>query len=75
MNLEDKDMDMVSWILVIIGALNWGCIGIFGFDVIGTLLGGQLSVFARIIYTIVGLAGLWSIYTLFRSKTPIEEKH
>jgi len=68
-------IDRISLLLVIIGALNWGCIGIFGFDVIGTLLGGQLSVFARIIYTIVGLAGLWSIYTLFRSKTPIEEKH
>lgn len=68
-------MDMISWILVIIGALNWGSIGIFGFDLIGSLLGGQLSVFARIIFTVVGLAGLWCIYNLCRSKVPTEERH
>lgn len=53
-------MNRFALILVIIGAINWGCIGIFGFDVVAWLFGGQLSVFSRIIYTLVGLAGLWA---------------
>lgn len=59
-------LDNISLILVIIGALNWGCIGLFGFDVVGYLFGGQLSVASRIIYSLVGLAGLWSITLLFK---------
>lgn len=54
-------MNKLALVLVIIGALNWGCIGIFGFDVLSFLLGGEASVLARILYTIVGLAGLWAI--------------
>ena len=46
--------------LVIIGALNWGCIGIFGLDIVGVLFGGQGAVMSRIIFTIVGLSGLWA---------------
>lgn len=61
-------MDSLSLILVIIGALNWGLIGIFGFDLVGALFGGQMAMFSRIIYTIVGLAGIWSISLLFRHK-------
>ena len=53
-------MDKFVLALVIIGALNWGCIGIFGLDIVGVLFGGQGAVFSRIIFTIVGLAGLWS---------------
>lgn len=54
-------MDKLALALVIIGALNWGCIGIFGFDVVGSLFGGQGAVLSRIIFTIVGLAGIWAI--------------
>jgi len=54
--------------LVIIGALNWGSIGIFGFDAVGWLFGGQLSIISRIIFAVVGLAGLWSISILFKEK-------
>ena len=53
-------MDKLVLTLVIIGAINWGCIGIFGLDVVGLLFGGQGSVFSRIIYSLVGLAGLWA---------------
>ena len=59
-------MNKLALILVIIGALNWGAIGLFGFDPVGFITGGQLSVPARVIFTIVGLAGLWSISFLFR---------
>ena len=54
-------MDAVALILTIVGAINWGSIGIFGFDIVGSLFGGQLSVFSRIIFTIVGLAGCYYV--------------
>lgn len=61
-------LNNISLILVIIGALNWGIIGLFGIDLIGALFGGQLMLIPRIIYTIVGLAGIWSITLLFKDK-------
>lgn len=59
-------MDTIALILTIIGALNWGSIGIFGFDIVGWIFGGQAAVISRIIFTLVGLAGLWCITLLFR---------
>ena len=59
-------MDRIALALAIIGGLNWGSIGIFGFDIVAFLFGGQLSVFSRLIYTLVGLAGLWCLTLLFR---------
>jgi len=59
-------MDKIALILVIVGALNWGGIGIFGFDTVAFLFGGQTAVLSRIIYALVGLAGLWCITLLFR---------
>jgi len=68
-------LDNLALVLVIIGALNWGSIGLFGVDIIGTLFGGQLSMVSRIIYAIVGLAGLWSITLLFKEKLPVKDRH
>ena len=59
-------MDTLALILVIIGALNWGSIGLFGLDLVGALFGGQLSVVSRIIFTIVALGGLWAITFFFK---------
>lgn len=59
-------MDTLALILSIIGSLNWGLVGIFKFDLVAWLFGGQGSVISRIIYTLVGLAGLWCITLLFR---------
>ncbi len=59
-------MDTLALILVIIGALNWGLVGIFQFDLIASIFGGMSTVVSRIIYTIVGLAGIWGISILFR---------
>jgi uncharacterized membrane protein YuzA (DUF378 family) len=64
-------MDRAALILVIIGALNWGSIGIFGFDLIGSLFGGQGATISRIIFTVVGLAGLWAISILFKEQREI----
>ena len=56
-------------ILVIIGALNWGFIGFFGYDVISSIFGPGLEVVSRIIFAVVGLAGLYSISFLFEKKS------
>ena len=58
-------MDRLSLALVIIGAINWGLVGLFQFDLVAFLFGGQASLLSRILYTIVGAAGLWSISMLF----------
>ncbi len=66
-------MNVIALILVIVGAINWGSIGLFGVDIVASLFGGQLSLMSRIIFTLVGLAGLWSI-TFFFKETPIIDK-
>ncbi len=55
-----KTIDIIALILVIVGAINWGLIGLFNFDLVATLF-GAMSAISRIIYTLVGIAGLWSI--------------
>ena len=65
--------DKIALILLIIGGLNWGLVGIFSFDLVAWICGGQGSVFARIIYTIVALAAAWCISLLFRKDTMVEE--
>ena len=60
-------MDRIALTLLIIGGLNWGCVGLFQFDLVGWLLGGSASIFSRIVFVIVGLAGLCSIPGLFAS--------
>ena len=65
-------MDTLALILSIIGSLNWGLVGIFRFDLVAWLFGGQGSVISRIIFTLVGLAGLWCITLLFRKVQRVE---
>jgi uncharacterized membrane protein YuzA (DUF378 family) len=59
-------MDTIALILSIIGSLNWGLVGIFKFDLVAWIFGGQAATISRIIYAVVGLAGLWCITLLFR---------
>lgn len=61
-------LDRIALILTIIGALNWGSIGLFQFDIVAWICGGQSSLLSRIIYTVVGLAGVWCISLLFRAR-------
>lgn len=61
-------MDRICLILSIIGGINWGSIGLFKFDMVAWLFGGQSSVVSRIIYTAVGLSALWCISLLFRER-------
>ena len=62
-------LDRISLILVIIGAINWGSIGLFKFDIVAWICGGQGSIVSRIIYTVVALAGIWCISMLFRENS------
>ena len=64
-------LDRIALILVIVGALNWGSVGLFRFDVVSWICGGQGSVLARIIYTVVALAGVWCVSLLFRDREEI----
>ena len=59
-------LDRISLILVVVGALNWGSIGLFQFDIVAWIFGGQGAVVSRIIYTLVALAGVWCLSLLFR---------
>ena len=70
---EAELMDKFSLVLVIIGAINWLLIGLFQFDLVATVLGGSASVWSRIVYSLVGLAGLWCISLLFRRDTVHED--
>ncbi len=67
-------MDKIALILAIVGGLNWGSIGIFGFDVVAFLFGGQTSAMSRVIYTLVGLGAIWCISLLFRESDPVEDR-
>ena len=66
-------LDRVSLLLVIIGALNWLMVGLLQFDAVAWLCGGQTAVISRIIYAVVGIAGLWCISLLFREREPVVE--
>lgn len=65
-------LDRLALILVVIGALNWGSIGLFQFDIVAWIFGGADAVFSRIIYTLVALAGIWCVSLLFRERDAIE---
>ena len=66
-------LDRIALALVIIGGLNWGSIGIFGFDFVGAIFGGQDAVFSRIIFALVGIAALWCITLIFRDRESVRE--
>lgn len=59
-----KLIDTIALILIIIGAINWGLIGLFKFNLVDTIF-GTMTLFSRIIYTLVGISGLWGIKLIF----------
>lgn len=61
-------MDRLALFLVVIGALNWLLVGLFQLDLVASIFGGQSSLISRVIYTLVGLAGIWSISLFFRER-------
>ena len=67
-------MDTLALVLVIIGAINWGLIGLFRFDLVASLFGGQTALLSRIVYSLVGLAGLYSITFLMGNRPHTDVK-
>lgn len=59
-------LDKLALTLLIIGGINWGSVGLFQFDIVAWIFGGQTGVVSRIIYALVGLCALWCITFLFR---------
>ena len=64
-------LDKLSLVLVILGAINWALVGVFHFDLVAWIFGGQAAVVSRILYTIIGAAGLWCISLLFRERAEV----
>lgn len=64
-------LDRIALLLTIVGALNWGTIGLFQFDMVAFLFGGQDNIIARIVYSLVALGGVWCISLLFRDREEI----
>ena len=67
-----KIIDRIALILAIVGTLNWGSVGLFQFDLVAWACGGVGTLLARIIYTVVALAGIWCISLLFRERASYE---
>ena len=63
-------LDRAALLLAIVGGVNWGLVGIFRFDLVAWLCGGQTAILARIIYTLVGVAALWCVSLLFQDRDP-----
>lgn len=63
---EKMIMDRIALILVIIGGINWGSVGLFRFDIVAWLFGGQTATVSRVVYTLVGLSAVWCVSLLFR---------
>ncbi len=63
--------DRLALVFLIIGGLNWGSIGLFKFDIVAWICGGQTAIISRIIYTVVGLFAIWCISLLFREHNAV----
>ena len=66
-------LDKIALTLLVIGGINWGLVGIFKFDLVAWLFGGQTALGSRIVYTIVALAGIWCVSLIFRARERFAE--
>ena len=66
-------LDRTSLILTIVGGLNWLLVGLFRFDFVAYLFGGQAATVSRVIYAVVGIASLWCISLLFRERVSVSD--
>jgi len=62
-----KAMNIITLLLIIVGGVNWGLVGLFDFDVVAALLGGQDAALQQVVYILVGLSALWQLYPLTRA--------
>lgn len=66
-------LDKIALVLLIIGGINWGSIGLFQFDIVAWIFGGQGAILSRIIYTLVALSAIWCFSLLFRENEVLVE--
>ena len=71
--MGNRALDYAALAITIVGAVNWGSVGLFQFDLVSWIFGGQDALVSRIVYTVVALAGLWCVSLLFRSREAIED--
>lgn len=64
-------LDRIALALLIVGGINWGSLGLFRFDIVAWIFGGQAAIVSRIIYALVGIAALWCISLLFRERNAV----
>ena len=65
-------VDRIALALLIVGGLNWGCVGLFGFDLVAFVGGGSAGLISRVVYTVVALSAVWCISLLFRDRDTVE---
>lgn len=65
-------IDKVALVLVIVGAINWLLVGLLKYNLVASLFGGSESIISRVIYTLVGLAGIWTISLLVRPREKVK---
>ncbi len=65
-------LDKIALAILIIGGINWGSVGLFQFDLVAWIFGGQGAIVSRIIYTLVALSALWCITLLFRERDTVD---
>ena len=70
-----KIVNKIALALIIVGALNWGLVGLFSFDLVAWMFGGATAILSRIIYTVIALAGIWSISMLFMDDEEVVSTH
>ena len=71
--MDRTPLDRLALILIIVGALNWLLVGLFEYDLVAAIFGGETAFISKVVYTLVGIAGLYSISLLVREKVPARE--
>ncbi len=66
-------LDRIALLLLIVGGINWGSLGLFRFDIVAWIFGGQAALISRIIYVVVGISALWCVSLLFRERDNVVE--
>ena len=66
-------INKIALAIAIVGTLNWGLVGLFSFDLVAWICGGATAIVARIIYTVIALAGIWCISLLFHDEDEMVE--
>ncbi len=69
----NSSLDRLALALIIIGAINWLLVGVLNFDLVATLFGGQTAIVSRIIYSVIGIAGIYSASLFFRQPSEVSE--